>query len=49
MLARDLVHLCYDSLPTREEKGENKDKKMEQNNKQNVKIQYKKWPGFITS
>lgn len=47
MLSIDLVHLCNHELPTREEKRENKFKKVKQNIKQrNVKIQYKKRPCF---
>lgn len=47
MLSRDLVHLCDHELPTREEKRENKVKKVKQSIKQrDVKIQYKKRPCF---
>lgn len=48
MLSRDLVHLCDHELPTREEKRENKVKKIKQSMKeQNVEIQYKKRPCFF--
>lgn len=53
MLSRDLVHLCDHELPTREEKRENKVKKIKQKKKHKttkyVKIQYKKRPCFSNS